>query len=81
MQSGRKSYFLVDNPSALEIRFELTMTLGEWIELLDDLPENNGDNAGRLRRMLSEMLKTAQRGVETRYGTTGWATSPEGEPQ
>lgn len=82
IEAGRVARIGIARPDEILLRFELTMTLGEWQLLADDLEEGDGDARRHLRKMIWTMIQGATRAIEQTYSTTGWSEfAPEAESQ
>ena len=73
LESGRTARITVAQPDDMLLRFDLTMTLGEWRILANDLNEDEGDARKTLRRMICTMIDGATQAVAQTYSTTGWS--------
>lgn len=68
-----RAYFNIERPEGAELTLRLTLTVKEWREITDKLPDD-GTTAGAFCKVIKSMAATALKQVDSYYVSTGWDT-------
>lgn len=68
--------FRIKNPNEQVCVLEVEMTLGEWREVLGDIPTQHlggfNDPTARLHTAIGQMVRLGDRAVSEEFATDGW---------
>jgi len=88
IRAGTSARVSLARPDDVPLRFELTMSAGEWRLLREEIASaiqqsnvSEGNALGTLGKMVGEMLGACVERLEVTHATTGWATMSEDPAQ